>query len=469
MPATQSRAGEGETRQPPELLHDLPNQRVSGRVSKGGDGSGKMARVTVAQKKDCAFLCGGPNHDEDDEDRANLMRWSYPDGGGANCWYCERIWCVQISHSWPNGRKEYQEKLKADKNLQDDHIKKRSQFVGERKSGRGKQRNSVRELGIKDVKVKTKQRRTVSLDAPEDDFWKIDDYVKRYGPLSEAKKRKHTVTKYHGIRGVLVPGSETGRPYKVRRSIKDEIEKEEEHDVGSDGEFGIEAAEAKFADLSAFAEETYENACVGMVADVLAQCAMDHDEDTPSKAKKGAGKKSFGQGWLSVRGGFESDDEAEPRAAKSRAVAVKSGPSRRQAAVPTGSRSSAVFSPPNREKASPASKSDTSGVQTGGGAGSRGRPEASIEELAANHMGRFAGPEAVQIYFGDIAVAQCRSISRYIAQATSKLLNLKGDREVSMTLARKRLQVIESSSKMHQAWLARKQNRGPPVRSFLHE
>lgn len=459
----------GQKRPPSESLQDLPNRRVWGRASKGGEGMN-------AEHKDCAFLCGVSNHDQDEVSPEDVMRWSYPNGSGANCWYCERIWCVQLSHIWPKGRKSYQEKVNADKNFQDEHIKKRTKFVEDRKSGTYKQLSS-REYGIKNVKVKSKQRRTISLDAPEDYFWKIEDYVKKFGCLSEAKKRKHKVTKYHGIRGVLVPGSETGQPFKLRRSIKDEIEKEEEHDIGSDGEFGIEVAEAKFADLNADADEAYENACVGMVADVLAQCAMEDVEDTPTKAKKGATNAKSSPLVPSGRGGFESDDEVEPRAGKLK----KTGPSRRQAAVPTGSRSSAVpagsrssavSSAPPGERASPASKSDTAGEQTGRGAGgrdTRGRPEASIEELAANHMGRFAGPEAVQIYFGDIAVAQCRSISRYIAQATSKLLNLKGDREVSMTLARKRLQVIESSSKMHQAWLARKQNRGAPVRVFLHE
>ena len=47
---------------------------------------------------------------------------------------------------------------------------------------------------MKQVSVKTNKRHSVELIPPDDDFWRLDDYVKVFGPVDQAKKRKHKVT-----------------------------------------------------------------------------------------------------------------------------------------------------------------------------------------------------------------------------------------------------------------------------------
>ena len=87
----------------------------------------------------------------------------------------------------------------------------------------------------------------------------------------------------------------------------------------------------------------------------------------------------------------------------------------------------------------------------------RGRPEASIEDIAAQHLERFLGNnDAARVYFRETSNTQQRSISRYIVTAGSRLLQAKGEKGQQLLLARKRLQVIESSIKLHQKWVARK-------------
>ena len=58
----------------------------------------------------------------------------------------------------------------------------------------------------------------------------------------------------------------------------------------------------------------------------------------------------------------------------------------------------------------------------------RGRPEASIENIAAQHLERFLGTEAARVYFGETILAQQRPISMCIVYAGSKLLQAKGEK-----------------------------------------
>ena len=405
------------------------------------------------------------------------MRWKYADGSGMSCWYCDRVFNVQFAHLWPS-RSVYQNKIKENKHIGDEHKEKRNEFIESRKNGKHKQ-HSVRPAGIKNLKVKTKEQQRVEMIAPEDEFWKLHDYIRLFGPLSECKKRKHKITKMHGIRGVLVPGADSGGPFKIRRLMASEIEKEEEHDVGSGSEFGVEVVDQKYADLCDEADENYSNACVGMVASVLAQFVQEPTENTPNTAAKGRAKKPTtpsrqreADPELRRRCGFavESDDELELKAKSPGKAVGKSASSsgshrpalqvRRVAPAPAGGSSGGkADTPGSAPNSSPGSAEKNS----------RGRPEASIEDVAKGHMERFSGEEAVQVYFGDVAGAQLRSICRYIAQASSKLVSLKDDREASMTLARKRLMVIESSIKLHQKWLGRKQSRGSAVQAFTNE
>ena len=115
--------------------------------------------------------------------------------------------------------------------------------------------------------------------------------------MGQAKKIKHKVTNLNGIRGVLEPtmDSSSPKPFKVRRRIAEDIVEENEHDVGEASDMDPDDAAQKYKDLCEEASEAYRNACVGMVASVLASCANDV-EATPCrnavKAKSSSSKSS---------------------------------------------------------------------------------------------------------------------------------------------------------------------------------
>lgn len=120
--------------------------------------------------------------------------------------------------------------------------------------------------------------------APDDDFWRVEDYERVHGPLALAKKRKHKVTKLHGIRGVLVPttDSATPQPFKVRRRLAEEIVHEQEHDVGDSSDMDPDDADQKYRDLCEEASDAYKKSCVGMVSSILATCAMSAGDEQNS-------------------------------------------------------------------------------------------------------------------------------------------------------------------------------------------
>ena len=113
-------------------LDGLPNIRAK---SKRGSVDAGSAPPT---KKACEFLCGYGNHDMDHLNKQIYMRWMYADGSGKCCWYCERIWQVQLSHRY-ECRDDYKSKLSHDFECKDQHDTRLRDFIKGRENGRGNQ------------------------------------------------------------------------------------------------------------------------------------------------------------------------------------------------------------------------------------------------------------------------------------------------------------------------------------------
>ena len=126
-----------------------------------------------------------------------------------------------------------------------------------------------------------------SLVRPEDDFYPIEVYTRLFGcpKDSKNKKRGHRISIINGIRGVVVPGENTDRLWKLVRSVDGSIEMHEEHDNGdgSDGEVEADVMQRKFSEIVEEQEQAYQASSVGVMASIFTQtCGPSGQPDAPT-------------------------------------------------------------------------------------------------------------------------------------------------------------------------------------------
>ena len=269
----------------PAGLDSLPGIRQ--RAKKGGTRAGSIAGKKV--RKVCGFEWGCAVHDPDDEDPSQTMRWTY-NGNGANCWACERVFQGQIAHT--TIRSVYQHSLRTDMNNLQEHLKRRTVFINQRKGG-VKHVQHKRADGVRKTQLKSKSDYDTRLLPPPDQFYPYSVYCEKFGDPSKFKKRGHVVKKVNGIRGVVVPGSDSGAPWTLQRSYGSTVEKVDELDGGGGSQSDMddaEVVETKFEDIVTQAENAHKSAAVGLMASLLAQCECD-GERPPTHSKKPAPTK----------------------------------------------------------------------------------------------------------------------------------------------------------------------------------
>ena len=190
-------------------------------------------------------------------------------------------------------------------------------------------RQSVRDGGIKRTVVKCTEEHKLELKPPPDDFYPYADYVRQFGDPAKFKKRGHVVRRVNGIRGVVVPGTDRAGPWKLQRGFNSAVTKEDEHDTGGagddEGDVAEDVIQDKFEELRARREAGHKAAAVGIMADMLAQCAReatDEDRKVPRNKKRprkepaeeaveGDGERALprgGGGWA----GCCSDADSDP-------------------------------------------------------------------------------------------------------------------------------------------------------------
>ena len=77
----------------------------------------------------------------------------------------------------------------------------------------------------------------------------------------------HVAKKANGVKGVVVPGTESGGPWKLQRGFASSVVHEQEHDCDSDADPA--AVQRKFGDLCEARDVAVKAAVVGMMASVL--------------------------------------------------------------------------------------------------------------------------------------------------------------------------------------------------------
>lgn len=102
--------------------------------------------------------------------------------------------------------------------------------------------HSLPQGGIKSVSSRQQRYDDLSLIRPQDPFWPLDRYRRKFGSPSrpEAKKLKHVKMVVDGVAGVVVPGDDGEGPWLLERRSGTRMENDREDDVGSSG--GEEAA-----------------------------------------------------------------------------------------------------------------------------------------------------------------------------------------------------------------------------------
>jgi hypothetical protein len=136
------------------------------------------------------------------------------------------------------------------------------------------------------------------------------------------------VKRANGVKGMVVPGAESGGPWKLQRGFASSVVHEQEHDCDRDADPA--AAQRKFDDLCEARNAAVKAAAVGMMASVLSSAREVAELDkvvkrkrdkaeTPSTAHGGDSPSSklppVGRVW----GGCVSDDSVgAPTSAKRR-------------------------------------------------------------------------------------------------------------------------------------------------------
>ena len=137
------------------------------------------------EKKGCEFLCGVDNLQADDfctsEDVNSpdwfSMRWAYPDGSGANCHPCERVWQTELAHHWTD-RAAYKLACANDLELLKCHRERRQAWVARKKKSKAFVAGR-RAGGVKKTTVKTRQSDKINLIRPDDLFYPLQDYKEK--------------------------------------------------------------------------------------------------------------------------------------------------------------------------------------------------------------------------------------------------------------------------------------------------
>lgn len=135
-----------------------------------------------------------------------------------------------------------------------------------------------------------------ALKMPEDDFYPLPRYEKRFGDPRSAKNRRlgHTVSWQGGILGVIVPGDDGEQPFKIARTVRDQLSKKQEEQCGvhSDSEADEEIAESKFANMLETRTDAYSAAATGVsrVSSLLQEAAEAVAEEDTAAVQKPRGK-----------------------------------------------------------------------------------------------------------------------------------------------------------------------------------
>ena len=145
--------------------------------------------------------------------------------------------------------------------------------------------------GAKSSVVETTRSSELDLIAPEDMFYPLPVYIRKFNmdPKSKKdfKKTGHKVSIINGMKGVLVPASDPDGAWRVQRRLGSKIARADTHDTDEADE---EVVEKKYSDLLDEQAAALAANCVGIAAALLAKVA-NLEEERPSQPAPAVAKK----------------------------------------------------------------------------------------------------------------------------------------------------------------------------------
>jgi hypothetical protein len=308
--------------------------------------------------------------------------------------------------------------------------------------------------GIKRVSVHQEEYTDTQLIRPDDLFFAMVKYRRRYGDPRSHKNKKlgHTLSKMGGVRGVIVPGDgpDNDEPWKIRRlsGQKNKIDREE--DCGSsDGD--EEIAAARFDALKKNEADMYRDLAQGAMMDVMKEFELTADEakkessvkrkrSNKKKPAAGAGAEHKFKSFMEIA---ETDDESgsDPLPKRNKKSFAKAK------ATPADSEGDAA------DKPSSSSSSTGMGIEADPADKSRGAPKKDPVDVADRIWDDFRGADDRSLFFCKSSDVQRRLVVRWTNVLRTKAastadIELKSRYEA----ASKRLQIVENSIKLNRNW-----------------
>jgi hypothetical protein len=453
---------------------------VQVRQNKKANPSVRKDLVAIPLKK-CLFLCGCTTHDTDPVNPDRLaIRWagdcadSDPTGEGLNCYYCERAFALEAHKVPDRDRQLYIRDLSRDADNLAAHTIVRKKVVARaarKHKGEGRSSRSVR------VKVRKQRFSESALVRPDDDFWKMKRYKKRFGSVNLPKNRAlgHRKSVVDNVSGVIVPGDDGIGPWKLRHTQGVRLEKDEEEAISSDD---ASAAEDVYNDMVESSRAGYRKVAQGAMADILAGFVMDDEgreeeakRQTASAKKRKQRKKGVVTGESRKRrannnmfdeaksddsddGDCDSASDGPPR--KKPKLVVANKPGQKGAARKTSTVVAASCAASSAEKAAgdgaEDSGNDPESQQKKSGPG---RPESDARSHAVALWSQFEVATEASLFFNTNAAVQRRMLARWIQKAAQKALSSSGRDLEEFDLAKKKLQIMDQGIALQRKWAQR--------------
>lgn len=366
---------------------------------------------------------------------------------------------------------------------------------------RGQQTGSCRferDPDSRRVSVNKVEEDVLQLEAPDDKFWFLDNYIKHHGDprKAENKAKGHKIIKMGRHVGVAVPGEvDKSVPWNLKRLVKQGVRMEfEEYNGWEQGEMALDEAVQMYEDLGAEQQRNYERSVQGIsYAEMQEQLTADETEggaatEPPSSAGGTAAapatlaqlSEQFGRRHAAHAGAMdpgadcqEADGDLELRSPRLKrrqlrrvntddsdfgpavsTVAKPSKASAKQAAAPVGGAAKKI---PKAEAAKP--KPKVAKPVNSGATGVLGRKQTDLVLYSKQLLADYAAATESSNFFvgGDQTLAELRSITRYLAKLNTQIdaqemqrgnLAMTKD-EKELLRARMRLQIVEAGSKAY--------------------
>ena len=146
---------------------------------------------------------------------------------------------------------------------------------------------ATRRKDVKRIVVSTEDITQAKIILPKSRFWPLELYIQKFGDpkLPANKKRKHKVTTWKGVRGVVAKAALEDQPWDIEHSEIKQVKKNTQHDHDSDGDAPSDTAERVFEDLAQQDEDYFKEAAQGMTLAGLVKLA-EHNAGSPGTVSR---------------------------------------------------------------------------------------------------------------------------------------------------------------------------------------